>query len=94
MSFDLKISCSKDIKELNIVFEDGSSSVQVVEKDKKPKPKAPKQEKTYNSSGRIEPTLDIDAEFGSVSQEVIALPEINTGDRTVNVAEELQNLDI
>ena len=72
-------------------------------KPKKPKAEKPKAEKPTESepvqqaerrpgSHRSE-ILDIDAEFGGVSQDVIRPPEIQMEERPVKVADELQNFD-
>lgn len=102
--FKLNIECTKDIDELHINFSDGSSSV--VTKPSQPKPK-PSTDQTKNQNvGTVDTVdtprrpgalrdqiLDLDADFGGVSQEVIKPPEIQREDRPVKVAQELQNFD-
>jgi hypothetical protein len=102
--FKLNIECTKDINELHITFADGTSVVTsnsssaVVSAPRVPREPKPQQEKVKpertERADRQEKFLDTDADFGSVSQEVVQLPEINRTDRPVKVASELQNLDI
>jgi hypothetical protein len=98
--FKLNIECTKDINELHITFADGSS---VVTSNSSPNvvspprvPREPRETKPQEQKQpvRKEEFLDLDTDFGNVSQEVIQLPEINTASRPVKVASELQNLDI
>lgn len=98
--FKLNIECTKDINELHITFADGSS---VVTSNSSPNvaspprvPREPRETKPQEQKQAVrkEEFLDLDADFGNVSQEVIQLPEINTASRPVKVASELQNLDI
>lgn len=97
--FKLNIECTKDINELHINFADGSSvitshrdsnmaSTPRVSRADEPTQQAPQR------SSRKEATLDLDADFGGVSQEVVKPPDINVITRPVKVASELQNLDI
>lgn len=99
MSFELSIKCTKDISELHINFSDGSSSVTTKPVSNGPKksndteqPKEPLEKKRSPGSYKDQ-ILDVDAEFGNVSQDVVALPEIERKDRGVKVADELQNFD-
>jgi hypothetical protein len=94
--FELSIKCTKDIDELHINFSDGSSVVTTKPVPDVPDvPKEPKQESRpeRTSSSHQSQTLDLDAEFGGISQEVIKPPQINREEREVKVAEELQNFD-
>lgn len=94
--FKLNIESTKDINELHITFADGTSIVSTsnnhhsvrqpnAEIHKKPKDQTDKRKEKF---------LDLDSDFGGISQEVVNLPEINRSERPVNVASELQNLDI
>ncbi len=78
MSFRLLVECTKDIDKLAIDFSDGTSVIQS-KSDKKPK-------------SRDE--LDLDSEFGELSQDVIEKPNIQELKRPAKVAGELQNLNI
>ena len=106
MTFRLLIECSKDIDKLSIDFSDGTSMVQhTPDPDLKPKNTNPRvrpegerhgEESTtpaMQTTRRKDGFIDTDAEFGSVSQEVVPLPTISTAPRPVKVAEELQNMD-
>lgn len=98
MTFRLLIECTKDIDKLSIDFSDGTSMVQhTPDPDPKPKTgvKRPEGQRHDEEStpSRKDAFIDTDAEFGSVSQEVVSLPTISTADRPVKVAEELQNMD-
>lgn len=100
MTFRLLIECSKDIDKLSIDFSDGTSMVQhTPDPDPKPKNSNPRVRPEGERHGEESPPsrknafIDTDAEFGSVSQEVVSLPTISTADRPVKVAEELQNMD-
>jgi len=98
MSFRLLIECSKDLDSLKINFSDGTSVVQTV-----------KEESTEQSilHSRIENEerpktqpmtgggfLDTDADFGTISSDVIEKPDVTQPNREISVASELQNLDI
>ena len=98
--FKLNIECTKDIDELHINFSDGSSVVTTVpsndKQESKEKPKQKQAKRTSNVSSKVqkqEAFLDLDADFGSVSQDVVKPPEIVREERPVKVAEELQNFD-
>jgi len=101
--FKLNIECSRDFDELHINFSDGSSSVitnngggttKTSTKKNTSKPTKPKTESKPKPKPKEE-FLDLDAEFGDVSQDVVSLPDISqNSDRPVKVADELQNLDI
>jgi hypothetical protein len=96
--FKLNIESTKDINELHIKFADGSSVVTTTSNHNLAStsgvPVHDVAAQTQKSSVRREEFLDLDADFGGVSQEVVKPPEINRSDRPVNVANELQNLDI
>lgn len=100
--FKLNIECSKNIDELHINFSDGSSSVVNSDKPaKKIKKSSPTVHET-NEVGKVtnKPAhkdnnfLDLDADYGNVSQKIVELPDVTKGERKTNVASELQNLDI
>jgi hypothetical protein len=101
MTFRLLIECSKDIDKLSIDFSDGTSMVQhTPDPDPKPKNSNPRVKRPEGASNdeeskpsRADAFIDTDAEFGTVSQEVVSLPTIPVGARPVKVAEELQNMD-
>lgn len=102
MSFRLLIECTKDIDELHINFSDGTSTVVESPRDEKVQktPKEPRPERSDQDKTRVRSPgshkgaiLDTDVDFGSVSQEVVKPPEIQTSERPVKVAEELQNFD-
>lgn len=97
--FKLNIECSKDFEELHIKFKDGTSISTGPETDSTEEPPGTKNPSKKSSSGpkkrkRLEEYLDTDAEFGGVSDEVVHPPKIEDRERSPNVAEELQNLDI
>jgi len=88
MAFRLLIECSKDIDSLKINFSDGTSVVnETTSNQVKSELKNPT--KRQNK-------LEFDEQSNVVHDDaIVALPVIaDTNDRTVNVAEELQNLDI
>ena len=103
MTFRLLIECTKDIDKLSIDFSDGTSMVQhTPSPESKPKVTRTSKENVSDDGqigvpvsipSRENEFLDIDAEFGSVSQEVVPLPSIPTEVRPVKVADELQNMD-
>lgn len=103
MTFRLLIECTKDIDKLSIDFSDGTSMVQhTPSPESKPRvPRTPKEKVSDDDQidvpvsrpSRKNDFLDTDAEFGSVSQEVVPLPSIPTEVRPVKVAEELQNMN-
>jgi hypothetical protein len=90
--FRLNIECSKDIDELHINFSDGSSVVTTKPSNDVQPETAPVTE-THQETRRKGQDLDLDMEFGEVSQEVIKPPEIESVQREVKVAQELQNFD-
>jgi len=97
--FKLTIKCTKDIEELHINFSDGTSMTKMQGENKS---KASPQSKKRSEKRSEEPRktrrpggfIDADAEYGSISQEVIKKPEIPGTSTEIKVAEELQNLDI
>lgn len=100
--FKLNIECTKDINELHITFADGTSVVTSGTRNDAPVPsrestrtkeKEPSEPKTPVTRAKRDEYLDLDADFGGVSQDVVKPPEIQTAARPVNVATELQNLD-
>jgi len=101
--FELNITSSRDISSLKIDFADGTSTCTSSIKADKPQ-KTHKQHKEQKSNdvqddfpvhtrGRKEQFLDTDADYSSISQEIVQLPKIDIKDRPVHVAPELQNLD-
>jgi hypothetical protein len=96
--FKLNIECTKDIDELHINFADGTSCIASGKSDKTPDKPTTKKSTTEKSS-KPKPTkskddlLDLDTDFGGVSQDIVKPPEIKSHDREVKVAEELQNFD-
>ncbi len=99
--FKLNIECTKDINELHITFADGSCVVSsnsnnaIPSQTRVPREPKPQKEQEVNErqKGREE-FLDLDADFGHVSQDVVKPPDIQRADRPIKVASELQNLDI
>jgi len=91
MSFELHISCSKDIDFLKINFSDCTTVVNEVQT-----PRIPNKKTVPNSRIKNEQLLDTDTDtdWGELNQEVIKLPDIQQNKRKPNVAHELQNLDI
>lgn len=96
--FKLNIECSKDISELHINFTDGTSAV--VETSNTPKKtESVKQisnrknrENSVKNEAMLEPEELIVDKYHH--HETVKLPEIQVKNRPVNVAAELQNLDI
>ena len=86
--FKLNVECTKDIDELHINFSDGSSAVSTNIGGNKIKSEV----QPIKASGK-EQFLDLDADFGGISQEVVSPPQIDREERGVKVAEELQNFD-
>jgi hypothetical protein len=96
--FKLNIECTKDINELHINFADGTSVISSSKhNDMASTPRVPRESKPKESTprptGRREELLDLDADFGGVSQDVVKPPDIQMQQRPVKVATELQNLD-
>lgn len=95
--FKLNIECSKDIDELHINFSDGTSSVVTNHNLDSPKGNTHKstepQENNHKKSPRHAEFIDTDGDFGSISQEIVELPDVTRDQKTVKVAEEMQNLD-
>jgi hypothetical protein len=87
--FRLNIECTKDIDRLVIDFTDGTSSVV----ESKPKPQKVNQPKASTPKVPREQLLDVDADYSSIQQEVVEKPVIESKQRPVKVAEELQNFD-
>lgn len=96
--FKLNIESTKDIHELHITFADGShvtSSSSSTSVASPPRNKVREVvEKPKEAPRKSEAFLDLDADFGNVSQEVVKPPDIHAIERPVKVASELQNLDI
>lgn len=91
--FKLNIECTKDIDELHINFSDGTvTSVTNPEKNVEEKVHTKVEQPTAAPQQKGD-FLDIDTDFGGVSQEVIRPPEISREDKPVKVADELQNFD-
>lgn len=107
--FKLNIECSKDITELKINFADGTVST-ISNDDKtlntaseKPESKIPYNLKKSTTHKTVQKTVQSswanwDANDNKqVSKEIVKLPtvpDVDTENRPVNVADELQNLDI
>lgn len=90
--FKLNIECTKDIDELHINFSDGTATT-VSKPVKNTKIHSKSSASSIKQSNKRD-ILDTDINFESVSQEIVSLPDIGITERAVNVAEELQNLDI
>jgi hypothetical protein len=78
--FELHISCTKNIDKLQIDFSDGSSVIQSSDK---------KNIKLSESQN-----IDLNSEFGEISQEIITKPEISDIKRSPKIAPELQNFNL
>jgi len=104
--FKLNIECTKDIDELHINFSDGSSVVTTggdnsnsnrnktrEETSIKTTPKTNESDQTSRPKSRNGETLDLNTDFGGVSNEVVKPPQIHREEKPVSVAEELQNFD-
>jgi len=89
--FKLNLESSRDITSLSINFSDGSSVVSVSPKTDKC---AQQTENLERTSHKREQYMDLNAEFGNIPNDVVTLPEIQRSDKPINVADELQNLDI
>ena len=92
MSFRLLIECSKDIDSLSIDFSDGTS--EVVESAPPKKKKKPRLTRDALPKYADETALDTSGNFGGISDEVVALPNIQDRDRDPSVAPELQNFEM
>ena len=84
MAFRLLVECSKDIDKLEIDFSDGTSVIRHT--GESPDVALPKRKGDFLS------TDDIPVE--EISQEIIQKPFIDDIKKGINVAPELQNLDI
>lgn len=93
MTFKLVIECSKDIDKLKIDFSDGSSCVST-KPVKSTKEEVEPRVTMSTPVSRNDAFIDLDADFGGVSQEVVQKPDVTRAERPVKVAEELQNLNI
>lgn len=100
--FELNITCSKDINDIRIEFSDGGTFVGSTpnqQKEKRKKDTSEGIDEVKQHSTKISPTkqhqgfLDLDVDYGGISQEVVAKPEIQMQTRPVKVADELQNFD-
>lgn len=98
MSFTLNIECSRDIEKLSIDFTDGTSTVthtQPKSTSKKKKVSQPDESVKIKPAkiNRRDQLLNLDEDYSDVSDEVVELPNIDLGERSVSVADELQNFD-
>jgi len=85
--FELTIKCSKDIDELHINFSDGTSSVVSSKSEKTERSTRPKSVK------KSDVALNLDEDY-TVSEEVVEKPQIDIGERGVNVSKDMMNLEI
>lgn len=96
--FKLNIESTKDIHELHITFADGSHVISTSGSDRVASPQRDTvrevETRRTETQKRNDAFLDLDADFGGVSQDVVKPPEIHVAERPVKVASELQNLDI
>lgn len=98
--FKLNIECTRDFDELHIVFSDGSTTVVTNKHKDNQQDNISKKERKKDNSPELkhkhqkDDLLDTDTEWGGVSHDIVQKPVITERDRPVNVAEELQNLDI
>lgn len=91
--FKLNIECTKDIEKLHIDFSDGTSAVTTT-KEKEHEPRNDVLVNGNGNSSRNDCFLDTDEDFTHVSQEVVELPAVPEAKKSINVAKEMQNLDI
>ena len=94
--FELHITCSKNIDKLNIDFSDGTTIVQEKQQIQKPvKEKIEtKTEKTeFTKPSKKEMYLNTDDDFSDIEQEVVQKPIIESQERPIKIAQELQNFD-
>jgi hypothetical protein len=90
MQFELHLTCTKDVNKLAIDFADGSSVTQF--RPEAPVPDSGTQNApSYSKGGEL---LDTDGDFGTISQEVVELPDTTRLEKPVKVADELQNLNL
>jgi hypothetical protein len=96
--FKLNIESTKDIHELHITFADGSHVISTNSSNRVASQQRDKVrevvEEPQKATRKPEAFLDLDADFGGVSQEIVKPPDIHAKERPVKVASELQNLDI
>lgn len=107
MSFELSIKCTKDFDELHIKFKDGSMFSSTPDEDKSNEKDSffnNKDTQKDNSNGNsahksnqrrksLQDYLDVDAEFGCISDDIVEKPIITDEERPAKVADELQNFD-
>ena len=103
--FRLNIECSKDFDELHIKFKDGSMFSSTPDKsNEKDSFFNNKDTQEDNSNGNttnksnqkrksLQDYLDVDAEFGCISDDIVEKPIITDEERPAKVADELQNFD-
>lgn len=103
--FRLNIECSKDFDELHIKFKDGSMFSSTPDKsNEKDSFFNNKDTQEDNSNGNttnksnqkrksLQDYIDVDAEFGCISDDIVEKPIITDEERPAKVADELQNFD-
>lgn len=90
--FEFSIKSSKNIKELNIIFED-SDGTEIQETVKVPEESNSKENpKRINKSQKSEELLSFD-DLESNNEKNLIIPKPEIPEATINVAEELHNLD-
>ena len=88
MSFELHITCSKDIDKLSIDFSDGTT---VIKETKQVKEKQNVNEQ--NRKNKNDAFLNTDDDFLDIQQDIVQKPSIIRNEKPIKVAEELQNLN-
>ena len=91
MSFELHITCSKDIDELYINFSDGPRTIA---QNKRKENKNDVKSKICSKKPSRDVLLETDFENENINHEIVKPPEIPIEERPVKIANELQNLDI
>lgn len=90
--FEFSIKSSKNIKELNIIFED-SDGTEIQETVKVPEESNSKEiPKRINKSQKSEELLSFD-DLESNNEKNLIVPKPEIPEASINVAEELHNLD-
>jgi hypothetical protein len=100
--FKLNIECSKDFDELHIKFKDGSMFSSTPDKsnekdtffnNKDTREDTQVPDRSNQKRKSLQDYLDVDAEFGCISDDIVEKPMIADEERPAKVADELQNFD-
>ena len=87
--FELHITCSKDIDDIQINFADGTSTFNSKTPGNSKPPEKRKKQSVDTTS-----ILDTSVDYSNIPTEILTPPVIHDTERPANVADELQNLDI